>query len=167
MNDYIVTSANNSREIKILDEEFVLFDGIKKKYSLTELSSNKYLLAINNKIFEISLLFNSNDIIDVFVNPKSYQVKVLTSLQDRALKLLKQSEIDQSHQTKIKSPMPGLVLKINKNIGDEVTKGETVIVLEAMKMENEIKAPIDGKIAEINIKQGTAIEKNILLFVIK
>ncbi|MFZ2325152.1 MAG: acetyl-CoA carboxylase biotin carboxyl carrier protein subunit [Ignavibacteriaceae bacterium] len=167
MNDYVVTSGNNSRGIKILDEEFVLLDGIKKKYSLTELSSNKYLLAINNKIFEVSLLSNSNDIFDVFVNQKSYQVKVLTSLQDKALKLLIHSGTDQSHQTKIKSPMPGLVLKINKNIGDGVTKGETVIVLEAMKMENEIKAPIDGEIAEINIKQGTAIEKNILLFVIK
>ena len=167
MIEYVVISEEKSKEIKILDEEFILIDGIKKKYSLTELGDKKYLLKIDNKIYETSLLANLNGMFEIFINQKTYKVNVLTSLQDKALKLIQQSELNQSKDTKVKSPMPGLVLKINKNIGDKVNKGETVLVLEAMKMENEIKSPVDGQITESYVKPGLAIEKNILLFVVK
>ena len=63
--------------------------------------------------------------------------------------------------------MPGLVIKIFKKPGDKIIKGEAVMILEAMKMENEIKANIDGIISEIFVEQGKAIEKNISLFTIK
>jgi len=164
---YIASIDDKSTEVKIIDQEFILVNGIKKKYFITELNDNKYLLKVDNKIFEASLLSNSNGTVDVFINKKLFKVNVLTSLQDKALKLIQQSEVNKSHQTKIKSPMPGLVLKINKNIGDIVYKGETVLVLEAMKMENEIKAPVDGKIEEMYAEPGLAIEKNFLLFSIK
>lgn len=167
MIDYIASIDDKSTEVKIIDHEFILVNGIKKKYFITELNDKKYLLKVDNKIFEASLLSNSNGTVDVFINKKLFKVNVLTSLQDKALKLIQQSEVNKSHQTKIKSPMPGLVLKINKNIGDIVYKGETVLVLEAMKMENEIKAPVDGKIEEMYAKPGLAIEKNFLLFSIK
>ncbi len=167
MIDYIASIDDKSTEVKIIDQEFILVNGIKKKYFITELNDNKYLLKVDNKIFEASLLSNSNGTVDVFINKKLFKVNVLTALQDKALKLIQQSEVNKSHQTKIKSPMPGLVLKINKNIGDIVYKGETVLVLEAMKMENEIKAPVDGKIEEMYAEPGLAIEKNFLLFSIK
>ncbi|HMN47686.1 MAG TPA: acetyl-CoA carboxylase biotin carboxyl carrier protein subunit [Ignavibacteriaceae bacterium] len=167
MIDYIASIDDKSTEVKIIDHEFILVNGIKKKYFITELNEKKYLLKVDNKIFEASLLSNSNGTVDVFINKKLFKVNVLTSLQDKALKLIQQSEVNKSHQTKIKSPMPGLVLKINKNIGDIVYKGETVLVLEAMKMENEIKAPVDGKIEEMYAEPGLAIEKNFLLFSIK
>lgn len=167
MIDYIASIDDKSTEVKIIDHEFILVNGIKKKYFITELNDNKYLLKVDNKIFEASLLSNSNGTVDVFINKKLFKVNVVTSLQDKALKLIQQSEVNKSHQTKIKSPMPGLVLKINKNIGDIVYKGETVLVLEAMKMENEIKAPVDGKIEEMYAEPGLAIEKNFLLFSIK
>jgi biotin carboxyl carrier protein len=167
MIDYIVTSEDKSKEIKLLDEDFVLIDGKKKKYNLIELKHNNYLLKIDNKIYQASMLFNLNGAVDIFINQKTYKVNVLTSLQDKALKLIQQSELNQSSSTKITSPMPGLVIKINKSLGDKVKKGETVLVLEAMKMENEIKAPIDGQITELKIKSGLAVEKNTLLFVIE
>lgn len=167
MIDYIASIDDKSTEVKIIDHEFILVNGIKKKYFITELNEKKYLLKVDNKIFEASLLSNSNGTVDVFINKKLFKVNVVTSLQDKALKLIQQSEVNKSHQTKIKSPMPGLVLKINKNIGDIVYKGETVLVLEAMKMENEIKAPVDGKIEEMYAEPGLAIEKNFLLFSIK
>lgn len=63
--------------------------------------------------------------------------------------------------------MPGLVLKILKKVGDKVQKYDTVMILEAMKMENEIKASIDGIITEINVSEGKPVEKYISLFSIK
>ena len=167
MIDYVVTYNDNSSVAKILDDEFILIDDIKKNYSLTELENNKYLLKIDNKIYEATLLSNSNGTLELFLDHKTYKISVLTSLQEKALKLIQESEGSKSHQTNVKSPMPGLVLKMNKNVGDKVLKGETVLVLEAMKMENDIKSPVDGQITELNIKPGLAIEKNILLFSIK
>lgn len=167
MIDYVVTYNDKSKEVKFLDNEFIIIDGIKKNYHLTELQNNKYLLSVDNKIYDASLISNSNGNVEIFINNKTYKISVLTSLQEKALKLIQESEVSKSHQTNVKSPMPGLVLKINKNVGDKVLKGETILVLEAMKMENEIKSPVDGQISELNIKPGLAIEKNILLFSIK
>lgn len=167
MIEYVVSSDGLSKEIKVIDDEFVEIAGIKKKYVLNEISSNKFLLKIDNKVYDSFLISNSNGIIELTINQKSYKINVLTTLQDKALKLIQQNNPDKDKQTKIKSPMPGLVLKINKNIGDKVKKGETIMVLEAMKMENEIKSPVDGEISEMNIKAGQPIEKNFLLFSIK
>ena len=59
--------------------------------------------------------------------------------------------------------MPGLVLSVLVTEGDEVKKGDNLLVLEAMKMENMIKSPTDGIIKKIEIKQGNKVEKNELL----
>lgn len=63
----------------------------------------------------------------------------------------------------IKAPMPGMVLNILVTEGQEVKKGDPLIVLEAMKMENILKSPTDGVIKKIAIKKGIAVEKNQLL----
>jgi biotin carboxyl carrier protein len=59
--------------------------------------------------------------------------------------------------------MPGKVVKIFKKEGESVTKGETVLILEAMKMENEIKSGADGIIKSLNIKEGQALEAGFLM----
>ena len=59
--------------------------------------------------------------------------------------------------------MPGKIVKINKKEGDSVTKGETVLILEAMKMENEIKAGATGVIKSVNVKEGQALEAGFLM----
>jgi len=56
------------------------------------------------------------------------------------------------------APMPGVVLKILVKVGDEVTKGAPLIILEAMKMEHQITAPRDGTIASINCKEGEMVQ---------
>ena len=54
--------------------------------------------------------------------------------------------------------MPGKILSVDKNVGDHVDAGQTIMILEAMKMENEIVAPQAGTIASINVSVGTAVE---------
>jgi biotin carboxyl carrier protein len=63
----------------------------------------------------------------------------------------------------IKAPMPGMVLSVMVSEGQEVKMGESVLILEAMKMENVIKAPADCTIKHIKIKQGNPVEKNQIL----
>jgi biotin carboxyl carrier protein len=63
----------------------------------------------------------------------------------------------------LKAPMPGLVLNIVVKEGDSISKGDALLVLEAMKMENNIKSPTDGIIKKIHAVKGNAVEKNQLL----
>ncbi len=59
--------------------------------------------------------------------------------------------------------MPGKVVKVNSKVGDKVIKGQTLLILEAMKMENEIKSGIDGVVKAIHVKAGDALENGVLM----
>ena len=67
----------------------------------------------------------------------------------------------------ITSPMPGSILDVKVNIGDKVKYGQTLAVLEAMKMENDIPATQDGEVAEIKVKKGDIVETDAVLIVLK
>ncbi|HTG00706.1 MAG TPA: pyruvate carboxylase subunit B [Nitrospirota bacterium] len=71
------------------------------------------------------------------------------------------------HGMRVLAPMPGMIIKYLKNVGDKVTKGEAVVVLEAMKMENALVAPCDGVIRSIKFKSGDTVAKGALLCVIE
>ena len=63
--------------------------------------------------------------------------------------------------------MPGSILDVKVNVGDKVTFGQTLAILEAMKMENDIPATADGEVAEIKVKKGDAVETDSVLIVLK
>lgn len=67
----------------------------------------------------------------------------------------------------VAAPMPGTILKVLKATGDSVKAGEVVLILEAMKMENEITAPVDGTIASLNLTEGSTVAGGDLLFDVK
>ena len=67
----------------------------------------------------------------------------------------------------VTSPMPGTILDIKVSQGASVKKGDVLMILEAMKMENEIMCPCDGKVASINTSKGAAVESGSLLCVIQ
>lgn len=98
----------------------------------------------------------------VKVNGNVYQITV----KDRYDELLKQLGMDNLAVNKvqqIKAPMPGLVLHVLVQDGDEVKKGDNLLVLEAMKMENMIKSPADGIIKKVAVINGDKVEKNEVL----
>ena len=64
---------------------------------------------------------------------------------------------------KITSPMPGKILSVKTSVGTAVKKGDVLMVLEAMKMENEIVAPQDGTVASIDVSEGAAVESGTVL----
>mgnify|MGYP000227789540 CR=1 FL=1 len=63
----------------------------------------------------------------------------------------------------VKSPLPGVILDIKVNVGDTVKRGQTIIILEAMKMENEVVAPEDGTVASIDVAAGDSVEAGVVL----
>ena len=67
---------------------------------------------------------------------------------------------------KVVAPMPGNILSVNVAAGDAVKRGQVLMVLEAMKMENEIMCPCDGRVASVNTSKGSTVETGTLLCVI-
>jgi biotin carboxyl carrier protein len=140
---------------------------------------------LNDIPFEGDLVHIANQTFHLIFNHKSYTVEILEvesesknisiklngnvysfSVKDRFDLLLEQMGMSANAGAKLaelKAPMPGLVLTIAVEIGQEVKKGDSLLVLEAMKMENVIKSPADVKIKSIAISKGQAVEKNQLL----
>jgi len=67
----------------------------------------------------------------------------------------------------LRTPMPGAVVRVLAKKGDPVRKGQVIVVVEAMKMENEFRSPIDGVVAEVAVAPGVAVEANALLAVVE
>ena len=76
------------------------------------------------------------------------------------------SDSDASKGERVTAPMPGTIVSINVNPGDMATRGQVLMVLEAMKMENEILSPRDGKILSVNTTKGATVQSGTLLCVI-
>jgi len=85
---------------------------------------------------------------------------------DHRLQLLEEygvSDERDNHEIYIPAPMPGLVLNIQVEEGETISKGDPLLVLEAMKMENEIRAPRDGSVVAIHVEPGETVSKNAVL----
>ena len=68
---------------------------------------------------------------------------------------------------KVNAPMPGTILSVNVKVGDAVKKGQVLVILEAMKMENEIMAPVDGTVTFVGVNQGANVESGSAICVIE
>lgn len=98
----------------------------------------------------------------VIVNGNSYQIQIDTPLD----LLIEQLGFELSSSGKvstIEAPMPGLILEVAVSEGQEVSEGDTLLILEAMKMENVITSPVDGTIKSISVGQGDAVDKKQVL----
>ena len=85
------------------------------------------------------------------------------SVRDKYDDLLKEMGIDLSAGPKLndmKAPMPGLVLNVLVESGQTIKKGDAIVVLEAMKMENILKSPADGIVKKVHVTKGDKVEKN-------
>jgi biotin carboxyl carrier protein len=167
MNEFIVTLFEKKKKVNIISENKALIDGSQVNYELININNLTKLLRIENVFYEIS----SNKIDDgkysLFINGDSITSVVQTELQERAAQLIDKAQSSLNRKINVKAPMPGMILKLKKNPGDSVFAGDSVLILEAMKMENDVKAPTDGKITEVNVKEGIAVDKGDLLFAIE
>jgi biotin carboxyl carrier protein len=164
MNDFVVSINGTAWDVKILSESELLLNNKKYNYELISSRNNSYLIKLNNEIFNITSERIDSDSYKILLEGNYFDITVRTALQERAAKLLENSASAQHHYIEIKAPMPGLILKVRKKMGDKVEQGESVIILEAMKMENDLKAPASGAIEKILVTEGSAVEKGAVLF---
>ena len=91
-----------------------------------------------------------------------FEVEALDE-RTKAIRELSGAAAGPSGPAPLKAPMPGLIVRVNVAIGDQVQAGQGIVVMEAMKMENELKASAAGKVKAILATPGTAVEKGALL----
>ena len=144
--------------------EFQLKDYDAISLDLLKLTKSKFHLINNNKSIEIDLEKSDfyNKAYVVKVNGNSHTVKI-SNQTDQLITKMGFSIGSVKKPNDIKAPMPGLILSVNVKEGQKVLEGETLLILEAMKMENIISATKDGIIKIIAVKSGSTVEKGTLL----
>jgi biotin carboxyl carrier protein len=118
------------------------------------------LLNVDGRIFNVIIHSNSLSH-SVFVNGRLFRIE-----KQSVLKILREEKVRQWKRD-VKITMPGRVIQVLKTAGDEVQEGQPVLVLEAMKMQNEIKAPHSGRVIRVNYKAGDYVEAGSILFSIE
>ena len=101
---------------------------------------------------------------DVLVGGRLFH---LESIDERTMLLAGSAAAIVSGPQNVEAEMPGKVVRVNLAPGDAVGEGQGVVVIEAMKMENEIPSPIDGVLAQIAVSEGQTVEAGVLLFVVE
>lgn len=117
---------------------------------------------VGNKFYEVQISAESDKVINVSLDGITYKV-ALHDQHDQLAKSLGLNAKVEKKQNHIKSPMPGLVIDVLVKVGDAVHKGEPLLILEAMKMENVLKAASDVVVKRILVEKGKAVEKNSVL----
>ena len=165
--DKFVTEINGkvTKSVEIKNPTAVV-DGNEFSYKILSENKNQIVLEINNKIFNVVYSRKSNEKFQIVAKGQNYEVEVLNELQAKAKKLNAERRKN-SGKTYIKAPMPGLLLRMEVGIGDEVSEGSPLFVLEAMKMENEIKSEISGTIKEVKVGEGETVEKGSIILIIE
>ncbi|NWF88599.1 MAG: biotin attachment protein [Ignavibacteriaceae bacterium] len=166
MNEFILSLNGKKSLLEFKSDTKVVFNGEELNFEIFELVNNVYFLRIEEKLYKFTCTHIKNENIVLYSNNEKYEFTALTRLQDKAKELLSQKK-DYHHLLEIKAPMPGMILKIKKQIGDEINQGEPVLILEAMKMENEIRSPGKGILKQIFVREGNTVEKGTILFSIQ
>jgi biotin carboxyl carrier protein len=161
--DMLKVKVNNQKEHTIVlgNTSGGTIDGTSFEWDVIEVKNGSFHVIKDHHSYNVEVIKAdpAEKSFLVSVNGNKYQLNVKDKF-DELLKSLGFDNLNASKVNEIKAPMPGLVLDIRISEGDEVKKGDAILVLEAMKMENIIKSPTDGTIKKINVKKGQAVEKN-------
>lgn len=138
-------------------------DGVSYELTLASPQTNVYTLLLNNKVYELAIEPNPSN--------KTNQIKlfdqvITTKVVDTRQRKHKADNAASGVQT-ISAPMPGRVVQVLKNVGDEVKTGEGVIVVEAMKMQNELTSPKTGQVKTIKVEVGKTVVAGEVLAIIE
>ena len=151
----IKAKVNNKYDFVFQDKE------TEKDADIVEIKPGLFHILKNNKSYTAEILKKNQEekSFIVRINGNKYTVQ-LKDKYDELLEKLGMSNGASAKIKELKAPMPGLVIDVRVKENDSVKKGDPLVILEAMKMENIIKSPADLIVKKVNIKKGNVIEKN-------
>lgn len=145
----------------------------------------QFIYRINGQEYIVAVNKMDNGLAEVAVNGSNYKVELVNNEEEITLVTRPASKTPAATATaapkattpaptkpasggagSVKSPLPGIIIDVLVNEGDEVKKGQTVVMLEAMKMENAIQATQDGKVTGIHVSKGDSVLEGVALITI-
>lgn len=152
-------------EIEINEDGRILVNGEERAVDFRELRDGElYSMLLDHLSFE-GVVEERDEIYHVLLAGDLFEVQV-TDERSRRLASAFMAFGDSGGEVSIRAPMPGLIVSVPVEVGHEVGKGETVVILESMKMENQLKSPRAGTIHRLNVKVGESVEQNKVLVTI-
>ena len=153
-------STVNGKEytIEIIDEQHISVNGRQITVDFNSVSEQPlYSLLVDGKSFE-SFVYPGDEEWEVLLMGRQYPVMVEDE-RERRLKAAAGSSVSEAGEFHMKAPMPGMVVTIPVEEGQEIEKGQVVLILESMKMQNELKSPRAGIVGRIRVKPGESVEQ--------
>lgn len=156
---YVTSIEGKEFQVEILDDRHVVLDGETYTVDFNAIDDQPvFSLLIDGKSFE-AYVYPSLDSWQVLLQGHSYTSQVVDE-REKSLRAAAGSSVGEQEEFHLKAPMPGLVVAIPVDEGVQVEKGEVLLILESMKMQNELRSPRSGKVTRMRIKTGDSVEQN-------
>ena len=159
--------------------------GETRRVSLRETGEGQYEVTIDDRVVHVDAVKSGPTIYSIIEDGRQFEAMVdekgahgfdilvsgrlyhLESVDERTRLLAGSLTPAASGPQTVEAEMPGKLVKIHVSVGDAVTEGQGVVIVEAMKMENEIPSPIDGVVSELCVREGETVEAGAALFVVE
>lgn len=162
---YVTTVEDHSYEIEINSEREITIDGQTLAVDFQSMAGQPvFSLIVDGRSYE-AYVYPTDAGLQVMLGGRLYLVAVEDERQRRLRQATHGPEVARG-ELLLKAPMPGLVVAIPVQDGQSVVRGDDLIILESMKMQNELKAPRDGLVSRIRVKTGDRVDQNQVLLVL-
>lgn len=155
---YVTTIGGREFVVDIIDDHNLTVDGIPYRVDFDSVSGQPvYSLLVDGQSFE-SYVYFGEDALQVLIQGTLFSATVEDEREKR-LRSSSRSSVAEQTDFHLKAPMPGLVVALPVTIGNKVKAGDVLLVLESMKMQNELKSPRAGVVSRILVKVGDSVEQ--------
>ncbi len=163
---YLAEVDGQEFPIEIMDEHHICFGGEIIEVDLAAVSGQPlYSLIINGESFE-GYVYPDDHAWQVLLLGRSYSISIEDEREKR-LRTTDNSIVSPGREFILKAPMPGLAVSVLIEEGQKVEKGQILLILESMKMQNELRAPFSGTVVRLKVKSGESVQqKQVLLAII-
>lgn len=155
---YITTIDNHEYTIEIIDESHIIVDGVAYEVDFETISGQPVFSLLLDGDSHEAYVYPDEDQWEVVIQGVLYPVFVEDE-RERRLRSSFGSGPAPTGEFYLKAPMPGMVISVPVEAGQKIAQGDVLVILESMKMQNELKSPRDGVISRVRVKVGDSVER--------
>jgi biotin carboxyl carrier protein len=156
---YITTINDKQYQVEILGPRQVSVNGTTYNVDFLSVSGQPiYSLLVDGHSYQAHIYPGEEDTLEVLLRGTLYTATIEDEREKR-LRAAGGTGGGQTGEFNLRAPMPGLIVKLPVKEGDVVKKGDVLVILESMKMQNELKSPRDGKVTRVQVKTGDSVEQ--------
>lgn len=144
----------------------LIINGKKSEVTIKQDDKHGTYLLWKHKKYPVEILHKNQNKYEILLNGVSYYFTIETPTSYKRLKFLSKKEKGNKNEN-LEAPMPGKIIEVLTEEGREIRAGEPLLILEAMKMQNEIQSPISGTVKKIHIKAGESVLKDDMMIEIE